>query len=214
MKSPISFASLAAALIVTLGATAAFAGTVTVNISTAQNFKDRNGDGIPNGIWLMVADVNNNGITPADMTDPSYVPDPDDRFLGVLETGEAGGSIFGPVPAGNVNGAIIFGGGGANEVLVNNVDIVGAPYYMLWYDKPFSDFDLNAGPGVGVDGGIFRLPEWNVPAAASTISIEFPDGPDAKAGDPNPNGFTTVPEPASAALLGLSGLALLARRRR
>ncbi|MHB1156159.1 MAG: PEP-CTERM sorting domain-containing protein [Phycisphaerales bacterium] len=104
--------------------------------------------------------------------------------------------------------------------------INGKPLAFVWYDMPYSA--LATGPGAGVDGGFYRTDivddatgsniSFHVPADGSTVALnaftpEFGGSADLQAGAGHTNGFTTVPEPASMALLALGGLAVLARRR-
>ncbi|MFA7236002.1 MAG: PEP-CTERM sorting domain-containing protein [Phycisphaeraceae bacterium] len=196
-----------------LGLISAANASVTINF-VAAGLSNAAGNPLPEGsMFVVLLDPTGNGF--GDLTDPT-------SFTGNGEAIELGRFATNDTEVG-VPGAII----GAVQFDWTS-QINGKPLMYVWYDMPFSP--LATGPGGGVDGGFYRTDAvvaeigsnigFNVPPDGWTVALnaytpEYGGPADLQAGDGHTNGFTTtVPEPASMALLALGGLAVLARRRK
>jgi hypothetical protein len=118
----------------------------------------------------------------------------------------------------NTNNATLDGGTLASGNLARPTTLTGLTYgpangvslgdafYIMWMDKTAFGTEMVGGDKYG----LFRIPEFTIPADGSTVSFQsFFVGEDPV----RPMGFTIIPEPSAALLGALGALGLLRRRR-
>ena len=185
------------ATVCTYGAT-----SVTINAATVTNFQDADGSLLSSGVLaLLVLDTEGDGFgdvdTSSSFTIDSFLSDGNDRILNVVES-TAG------VPIAGIPDSIQ--AGGVSVELIDGVD-AGDAFAVYWFPAlSLSDTSAGLGDSYGVT---FDSSTWILPATGitNTNSVTNPGAALFEV-------IEAVPEPSSTALLGLGGLALLARRRR
>ncbi len=194
--------------VVALGATLAQAG-IALNIYQGYLYKNDGSTPLSeNSTMMLLCDANNNGS----FGDLTQVPS--------AWTADAGDVVVDRW-AFNYNADIGFGDKVVTFNLTGGID-ANKKLMLVWYDKEYNPGD--AGPGQGVHFGTFRtddiqtgsMTSWIIPADGATVNLSFLT---ANAGGDNAEALgvaqhQVVPEPATALLVAVGGVAAYFLRRK
>jgi hypothetical protein len=208
--------TIVAAMAVVFSISAMASGEIVLNF-TVKGLSDSNGELLPVGsLVLLVADADgdNPDFNDYQISDDSFLGDPEDAILGKME-------ITQPLFFADqyLSGTVQW----SNEEMSTHT---GDSLALIWFDLEKSVADLDGGPGEGVAYGVLHSKEklgtdvaatsLVVPADPSNLDIMIQGDLQAslaQAGALNAS-YVTVPEPASMLILALGGGAALLRRRR
>ena len=167
---------------------------------------DQNGHQIVGGTYVMALDMNNNGWGGGtSYTSPTNTLNaPSDSWL--WDTGDLilGRGVIGSAADGYDPGTADAFGKVQGSTLPAGYDVGQDPYYVLWFNTPYSA--TATGPGQGQYYGA-ELLGYAAPNGATITDPIGTQGHDANFRT------TVVPEPASMFLGLLGGISLIARRR-
>jgi|GEM_PF-1187990 len=190
---------------------------VSIELNVARMFRADGVTPLPtNSLMTLLADVDGDGF--GDLTSGKLLPDLDDRIIATF--GSNGGNPIPLVDPGTP-------GAHTNDIIVfDETGLVTKPILLVWYDTPFDPAKPFANVGGGIAFGTYRTDEiingsnfaWVVPGPGSAGSLnvllpEFFPGSLLSAADLTAS-QSTVPEPATLAMLVVAATCLLPNRRR